>query len=184
MVDVDSSPIVVGSVIYSLAYNGNLLAVDVRSGQIQWKKVYSSYRNLSMNGFMLYLTDYVGHVYAVDSRDGSELWQQTGLSNRGLTGAYSSGDHVVVGDNFGYLHWLAKDTGEFVARKELDDTGFYVEAVGKDNTIVVQTRDICRWHYLLFYFYTPGSLTVSGVVFHFEVIHVTRCCTCWSSKCW
>lgn len=141
LVDVDSQPIVAGSVIYALAYNGNLLAVDVRSGQIQWKKVYSSYLNLSMDGFMLYLTDFMGHVSAVDSRDGSELWKQDDLTNRGLTGVYSSGDYVVVGDNMGVLHWLSKDDGSFVARKTLDESGFYVEAVGKDNSIVVQTRD-------------------------------------------
>ncbi|MFT4929748.1 MAG: outer membrane protein assembly factor BamB, partial [Phenylobacterium sp.] len=141
LVDVDTKPVINGNLIYSLAYNGNLMAVDVRSGQIMWKKAYSSYRNFSMDGFMLYLTDYMGHVYAVDSRDGSELWKQNALSNRGITGAYSSGSYVVVGDSLGYMHWLSKDTGEFVARLELDSTGFYVEAVGKDNTIVVQTRD-------------------------------------------
>ncbi len=141
LVDVDSQPVVLGDTIYSLAYNGNLLAVNLRSGQIKWKKEYSSYLNLSMSGFMLYLTDYMGHIYAVDSRDGSEVWKQNSMTNRGLTGAYSHGDYVVVGDTQGYLHWLDKDNGEFVARIELDDTGLYVEAIGKDNTIVVQTRD-------------------------------------------
>lgn len=141
LVDVDASPIVTAENIYSLAFNGNLMAVDIRSGRIQWKKEYSAFRNLSMSGFMLYLTDHMGHIYAVNARDGSEVWQNKSLTNRGVTGTYSAGDHVVVGDTMGYLHWLDKDTGEFVARTDLDSTGFYVAPVGKDNTIVVQTRD-------------------------------------------
>jgi outer membrane protein assembly factor BamB len=141
LVDVDTQPVLSGSTIYSLAYNGNLIAVDMQNGKIQWKKEYSAYQNMSKDGFMLYLTDVSGHVYAVDSRDGSMLWQQNTLDRRGVTGAYASGDYVVVGDSFGYLHWLSKDTGALVSRLELDDTGFYVRAVGKDNEIIVLTRD-------------------------------------------
>lgn len=141
LVDVDTKPAISGTTIYSLAYNGNLIAVDMQSGKIKWKKEYSSYQNLSLDGMMLYLTDVSDHIYAVNALDGTLAWQQTALNRRGVTGAYASGDHVVIGDSLGFVHWLSKDTGEFVSRIELDDAGFYVSAVGKDNNIVVQARD-------------------------------------------
>jgi outer membrane protein assembly factor BamB len=141
LVDVDTRPVVTVDTIFSLAYNGNLIAVDLQSGQIKWKKEYSAYSDLVLSGLTLYLTDVSGHIYAVDSRDGSLLWKQTDLERRGITGAYVDENHVIVGDVEGYLHWLNKDDGTIVSRIELDSTGFYVSAVGKGKQIIVQTRD-------------------------------------------
>ena len=36
--DVDTTPVIVNGVIYALAYNGNLTALDLRSSQIMWKR--------------------------------------------------------------------------------------------------------------------------------------------------
>ena len=141
LVDVDTQPLVVGNSIYSLAYNGNLVSVETQSGRIQWKKEYSAFQNLAHEGLALYLTDVNDNVYAVDTRDGKLIWQQSALHRRGLTGVYAGGDHVVVGDAQGVLHWLSKDSGELVSRLELDSAGMFVPAVGKDNNIVVVTRD-------------------------------------------
>lgn len=141
LVDIDTQPIVTKDTIYCLAFNGNLIAVNLQSGQIKWKKEYSGYRNMVINGFNLYLTDVADHVYAVDSRNGDVLWRQTQLQRRGVTDVYSSGDHVIVGDNLGYLHWLDKSTGDFTARIELDSDGLYVAPIGKGKQLFIQSRD-------------------------------------------
>jgi outer membrane protein assembly factor BamB len=49
-------------------------------------------------------------------RDGSTVWQQAGLMRRGLSAPVLHGGAVVVGDFDGYLHWMDRDTGRFVAR--------------------------------------------------------------------
>ena len=141
LVDVDTQPIVTSDTIYSLAYNGNLIAVNLASGQIKWKKEYSSYRNMVLDGFNIYVTDVSGHVYAVDSRNGNTLWQQSQLQRRGVTGAYSYGDYVVVGDSLGYLHWLDKSSGQLVSRIELDSDGLYIAATGQGDQVIVQSRN-------------------------------------------
>lgn len=141
LVDVDTQAVVVGTTIYSLAYNGNLIAAEMQSGQIKWRKEYSSYRNMSYDAGVLYLTDVSGHVFAVDAFDGTQKWKQTVLERRGLTDVYAAGDHLVVGDSLGFLHWLDKSSGQLVSRLELDDTGFFVGAIGDKNNIVVMTRD-------------------------------------------
>ncbi len=141
LVDVDTKPVLSGSTVYALAYNGNLIASDVQSGRIKWKKEYSSYRNLAYDAGTLYLTDVSGNVYAVNAFDGKEQWQQTVLARRGLTDVYADGDYLVIGDNLGVIHWLDKSTGELVSRLELDDDGFFVGAVGERNKVVVMTRD-------------------------------------------
>jgi outer membrane protein assembly factor BamB len=45
------------------------------------------------------------------------VWQQDGLKRRSLSAPAVAGNAIVVGDFEGYLHWLDRDTGKFVARE-------------------------------------------------------------------
>jgi len=63
-------------------------------------------------------------VVALRRRDGGVVWQQTGLKRRGLGAPVVHGGAVVVGDFDGYLHWLDRDTGRFVARERPGSTRF------------------------------------------------------------
>ncbi|CAM5223733.1 outer membrane protein assembly factor BamB [Alishewanella longhuensis] len=141
LVDVDAKPIVVAGNIYTIAYNGELFALDLRSGQQLWKRDYASFRNMAVSGTVLYLVDSVGRIYAVDRRNGTELWSQTGLHRHFLTGPTVYKDYLVIGDNKGNLHWLNRSTGDFVARQRFDSSGFYREAVANSDYLVITTRD-------------------------------------------
>ncbi|GHG62333.1 outer membrane protein assembly factor BamB [Alishewanella longhuensis] len=141
LVDVDAKPIVVAGTIYSIAFNGELFALDLRSGQQLWKRDYASFRNMAVSGTVLYLVDSVGRIYAVDRRNGTELWSQTGLHKHFLTGPTVYKDYLVIGDNKGNLHWLDRSTGDFVARQRFDSSGFYREAVANSDYLVITTRD-------------------------------------------
>lgn len=141
LVDVDAKPIVVAGTIYTIAYNGELFALDLRSGQQLWKRDYASFRNMAVSGTVLYLVDSVGRIYAVDRRNGTELWSQTGLHRHFLTGPTVYKDYLVIGDNKGNLHWLNRSSGDFVARQSFDGSGFYREAVANNDVLVITTRD-------------------------------------------
>ena len=141
LIDVDTQPLMANGVIYSLAYNGNLIAAEMQSGKISWRKEYSAFQNMAMEGLTLYLTDVNDHIYAVDARNGDQKWENTSLTRRGLTGGYVAGDYLVMGDTEGWLHWFDKETGDAVSRTEMDDSGFYVWPVGKDGAVLVVTRD-------------------------------------------
>lgn len=141
LVDVDAKPIVVAGTIYTIAYNGELFALDLRSGQQLWKRDYASFRNMAVSGTVLYLVDSVGRIYAIDRRNGTELWSQTGLHRHFLTGPTVYKEYLVIGDNKGNLHWLNRSTGDFVARQRFDSSGFYREAVANSDYLVITTRD-------------------------------------------
>lgn len=126
LVDADSQPIIVGPDVYAIAYNGNLAAIDYRTGRIKWKREYSSYRNLSYEAGTLYLTNDKGYVSAIDATAGSEKWSNTDFYNRRLTQPVVYKDTIVVGDFEGYFHFLDKQTGEVISRYKLDDIDYSV----------------------------------------------------------
>tara|TARA_R100001443_G_scaffold85495_1_gene92091 strand:+ start:48889 stop:50064 length:1176 start_codon:yes stop_codon:yes gene_type:complete len=141
LVDVDAKPIVVAGTVYTIAYNGELVALELRSGRQLWKRDYASFRNMAVAGTVLYLVDSTGGIYAVDRRNGSELWGQQGLQRHFLTGPTVYKDYLVVGDNKGNLHWLNRETGDFVARQSMDGSGFYNQPVANEDYILVTSRN-------------------------------------------
>jgi len=46
-----------------------------------------------------------------------------------------------VGDFEGYLHWLDQDTGEIVARHEVDSSGIHSTPTVFNNVLYSQSRD-------------------------------------------
>ena len=140
MVDVDAQPVILGDELYAVAYNGQLMARKLLSGEELWKRQYSSFQNMGGGPSQLVLTDAKSHVYAVDRSNGSELWANTQLSYRNLTAPVSFGDYVVVGDGEGYLYWLDDTSGRILAMQELDSDGLYVAPVADGDMLYVQTR--------------------------------------------
>ena len=141
LADVDAKPVIIGGTVYSIAFNGSLVAMELRSGRQIWKREYASFRNMAVSGDTLYLVDSVGRIYALDSRSGTEKWSQFGLHKHFLTGPTVYKEYLVVGDNEGNLHWLNRETGDFVARQSMDSSGFYTEAVTDGTYLLVQSRD-------------------------------------------
>lgn len=141
LADVDAKPLVRGGTVFSTAYNGSLVALELRTGRQLWKRDYSSFRNMAMSGDTIYLVDSVGRIYAIDSRSGTEQWAQFGLNKHNVTGATVYKDYLVIGDNKGNLHWLNRETGDFVARQSMDSSGFYTEAVTNGTYLLVQSRN-------------------------------------------
>lgn len=141
LADVDAKPIIRGGTVYSISYNGTLAAMELRSGRQLWKREYGSYRNMAIAGDDLYLVDVQGRIYAVDVRSGTEKWSQLGLNKHPLTGPTVYKDYLVIGDKAGNLHWVNRQTGDFVARESVDSSGFYTEAVSNGTYLLVQSRD-------------------------------------------
>lgn len=141
VVDVDSAPVVFGDKIYSVSSRGNLVAIDLRSGKILWKRQYSSYRQISISGNRIFFTTDRGHVFSVNRNDGLEQWSNLTMSNRGVTGPAVYGDYIVVGDFDGYLHWLSQETGEIVARHHLDGSGIHSTPTVVKGVLYSQARN-------------------------------------------
>lgn len=116
LVDVDSKPLVVGKVLFAAAFQGKIVAVNLENGRILWSRDVSTYNDLDADPSNLYLTDEKGEVLALDLNTGATVWKQDKLRARFPSAPTTVGPHLAMGDFDGYVHWLARDDGRFIAR--------------------------------------------------------------------
>ena len=131
MVDLDADPVIVGNKVYAVSYQGQVAAVDIPSGQIDWRRDMSAYAGLGVDFSQLYVTDDKSEVWALSRRDGASLWKQDALRLRDLSAPLPFRDLVVVGDFEGHVHLLARFDGDLVGRVRTDSRGIAdLRAVG------------------------------------------------------
>ncbi|TWX68730.1 outer membrane protein assembly factor BamB [Colwellia demingiae] len=141
VIDVDSAPVVFGDKVYAISARGNLVAIELKSGRILWKRQYSSFRQIAVYRNDIFITNTRGHIYALNRIDGIERWSNVELTNRSVTGPAVVDDYIVVGDFEGYLHWLDQETGEIVSRHQVDSSGIYSTPTVVDDVMYSQSRD-------------------------------------------
>ena len=138
--DVDTSPVVVEGVVYALGYNGNLTALDLRSGQIIWKREVGSVSDFIVDAGRIFVVDQNDRVMALNTQGGVSLWRQSELLHRNLTAPVLYNGYLVVGDSEGYLHWLNTDDGRFVAQQKVDSSGFLSAPVVASDKLLIQAK--------------------------------------------
>jgi len=141
MVDIDADPVVADGVVYAVAYQGNAGAWDAEDGQPYWRRKLSSWTGLALDAGRVYVTDDQGRVWALARLTGAAVWRQEALLRRGLTAPAVAGDHVVVGDFEGWLHWLATGDGRIVARARVDSSGLAGRPVAAGDVVYALARD-------------------------------------------
>jgi len=119
MVDIDSTPVVVNGIIYVATYRGDVVAIQMESGREMWRRELSTYAGFSADDNNIYITDENSHLLALERYSGNSVWKQEKLHARGATAPAVIGNYIVVGDLEGYVHWLNKETGDFVARSRI-----------------------------------------------------------------
>lgn len=142
LVDIDADPVIVNQTVYVVTYQGNVAGVDLTTGQVYWTREMSSQVGLdAVPGEAVYVTDDEGNVWAVQDGSGDALWRQTRLTRRQVTGPAVAGDFVVVGDFEGYLHWIARNDGRFVARQQVADSAIVSKPFVRDGKLYVTAAD-------------------------------------------
>lgn len=140
LVDIDADPVIHDGVIYAVAFQGNLAALDIDTGQSLWDREMSSTSGIAVAAKdAIYVSDDESYLWAVADGTGDSLWRQTLLLRRNISAPVIAGDYVVVGDFEGYLHWVARSDGRFVARQRLDKTGIRSQPVVRDGVLYAMT---------------------------------------------
>lgn len=140
--DITSLPMVDGPLVYAVAYQGKIAAVDRMTGRVIWAREISSVSGLSMDDGRIFLSHATGSVYALDFNTGKSFWRQGVLKNRNLTLPLPMGSLVAVGDLEGYVHFLNRDDGAMASRIQIGSSAVMpTMALINNNTLIAQTRD-------------------------------------------
>lgn len=139
--DVDTTPVVAKGVVYAQAYNGNLAALDLRNGQIQWKREIGGVKNLSVLDDRIYLIDQNDRINVLSTDNGVPIWRQSDLLHRNLTAPVVFDNYLVTADSEGYVHWLNITNGRFVSQQKLDSSGFQAQPLIAGDKILLQAKN-------------------------------------------
>jgi outer membrane protein assembly factor BamB len=140
--DITSLPFVDGPLVYAVAYQGRIAAVDRTTGRLVWNRDISSLSGLTAEDAKIYVSHAIGSVYALDYTTGKTFWRQGALKNRQLTAPLAMGSLIAVGDVEGYVHFLSREDGAFSARVKTGDSQILPQmTLINSNTLLAQSRD-------------------------------------------
>jgi len=138
--DIAGAPLVEQQKVCAVAFQGRAACYETERGGQLWTRPASSVGGLVADGRSLYLSEDTGAVVALDRNTGASVWKQDSLSHRNLSTPLAFGDHVVVGDFEGQVHFLKVEDGSFAARTGTDGGGIAAPPLRIDNKVLVQTR--------------------------------------------
>jgi outer membrane protein assembly factor BamB len=141
MADVDGAPVLEGGTLYATSFKGRTMAIDAPNGRPLWVAEQGGAGRIGLGSDRLVVTGAAGTVYALDKQSGAALWQQPALARRNVSGAAVLGEHAVVADFEGYVHWLKLDDGAFAARVRAGRDAIRAAPVVADGIVLVQTVD-------------------------------------------
>lgn len=141
LVDIDGDSVLTNDSLYMASYQGRVVSIDIRRGQLNWNRKLSSYTGIEHNNAGLFIGDDKDHVWSLDASNGATLWKQDKLQARQVTRPVTMQQALVVADYEGYLHWLSAFDGHFMARYETDGSGIIIPPVVHNGVLYVLTRD-------------------------------------------
>lgn len=116
IVDIQSTPILKDGTLYALGYHGKFVAINTETGNFEYVREFSGYRDFAVTQQMIYLVDEQDVIYALDRFTGGTLWSQKSMSGRSINDLQVYQDDLVVADAWGYIHWFNGIQGNEYAR--------------------------------------------------------------------
>jgi outer membrane protein assembly factor BamB len=123
------------------AYRGRVACFEAATGRQLWAREMVSLSGVSLDAGYAYVADDKGAVHALDRSSGRSVWKQDALAYRQLSMPLPAGQAVVVGDLEGYVHFLSRDSGAFVARYGTDGGAVRAAPKAFGTGFLVQTED-------------------------------------------
>lgn len=118
--DLSGMPVVAGQDVCAVAYQGRVACFDALTGTPRWGKEMSSDVGVAVDERFVFAADEHGAVTAFARDTGSGAWRNSKLKNRRLSAPVPIGSAVAVGDAQGYIHFLSREDGAFLARVGTD----------------------------------------------------------------
>ena len=139
--DVVGGPAVQGREVCAAAYQGRVGCFELANGRQIWSREISSLTGVTVDARYAFVSDDRGGVHALERSSGRSVWKQDKLTHRQLSQPGAAGNALAVGDLEGYVHFLSRDSGAFVARYASGGGAVRTAPVALPSSLLVQTQD-------------------------------------------
>lgn len=123
------------------AFQASVACLDGLTGRVLWSRPAQGHQGLDGSGNVVIGTESDGKVLAWDRQSGAPVWTQESLRFRGLSMPSVWNQWVVVGDQDGWVHFLAPQDGQPMQRVATDGSGIMGKPMVVGQTLVVVTRN-------------------------------------------
>ncbi|WP_039875264.1 outer membrane protein assembly factor BamB [Herbaspirillum frisingense] len=138
--DVSGVPALGSRDICAASYQGRIGCFDLLNGNVRWIKEFSSDVGVNLDDAYVYAADIGGAVTEFARDTGAVIWRNDRLKNRMLSAPIAVGKAVAVADYQGYIHFLSREDGAFVARLSTDGSAIQAPPVSTGSSVVFQTK--------------------------------------------
>jgi len=139
--DIGGYPVVFEDEVCAVSYQGRAGCWDLLNGSPRWTRDLSSEAGVAVDQRFVFASDDKGAVYAFNRDGGTSAWKNDKLAFRRLSTPVSYGRTVAVGDYQGYVHFLSREDGAFLARAATDGSAISTTPLVAGSNLIFQTQN-------------------------------------------
>lgn len=140
IVDIDGNFVFSGGIAFVATFQGDIAALDTRSGRFIWKEKTSTANDLLSSRGKVILIDEKDQVIAYSQNNGDLEWLNKDFYLRELTSPKKMKSLIVYGDFQGYLHVLDTNQGEQVARQRISRSKIISVSVEDETVLALDSK--------------------------------------------
>ncbi|MDL2354952.1 MAG: outer membrane protein assembly factor BamB [Pseudomonadota bacterium] len=138
--DIGGTPVVIENDVCAVSYQGRVGCFDLATGTARWTKELSSDVGVAADQRSVFAVDEKGAVSAFNRDGGTSAWKNDKLGYRRLSTPVSYGRAVAVGDYQGFIHFLSREDGTFLARAATDGSAIAATPIVAGSNLIFQTQ--------------------------------------------
>lgn len=139
--DIGGAPVLFEQDVCAVSYQGRVGCFDLATGSARWTRELSSDVGVAVDQRFVFASDDKGGLNAFARDTGSNSWKNDKLSFRRLSTPLSYGRAVAVGDYEGYVHFLSREDGTFLARAATDGSPIVGTPLVAGTNLIFQTQN-------------------------------------------
>ena len=137
VIDVDGDLLLDSGRVFAASYQGNLMAMELKTGRIVWAMEASSYHGMAQGFGNIYYCDDKSQVFAIKDNSENIVWDNSDLLNRQITAPTAVGNYVAVADYEGFVHLISQIDGRIVGRVHADKDGVRANLLASNGRLYV-----------------------------------------------
>jgi outer membrane protein assembly factor BamB len=139
--DIGGAPVLFENEVCAASYQGRVGCFDLVTGSARWTRDLSSSVGVAVDQLFVFAPDDKGALNAFTRDTGASSWKNDKLSFRRLSTPLSYGRAVAVGDYEGYVHFLSREDGSFLARAATDGSPIVGTPLVAGTNLIFQTQN-------------------------------------------